>query len=57
MKSHFLIEVFAHKDFLFKTSFKQIVLKYGVCFIRLQSVRHFGASTMKRWALKNHFTR
>ena len=38
-------KVFAHKDILFKTSFKQMVLKYGVCFIRLQSFRHFGAST------------
>ena len=33
-------KVFAHKDFLFKTSFKQMVLKYGVCFVRLQSFRH-----------------
>ena len=30
-----------------------MVLKYGVCFIRLQSFRHFGAKTIKRWALKN----
>ena len=43
IKNHFL--VFAHKDVLFKTSFEQMVLKYGVCFIRLQSFRHFGAST------------
>ena len=43
-----LFKVFAHKDFLFKTRFKQMVLKYGVGFIRLQSFRHFGASTIKR---------
>ena len=49
VKSYFL--KFAPKDFLFKTSFEQMVLKYGICFIRLQSFRHFGASTI------NHFTR
>ena len=37
-----LFKVFALKDFLFKTSFEQMVLKYGVCFIRLQSFRHLG---------------
>ena len=52
-----LFKVFAHKDFLFKRDFEQMVLKYGVCFIRLQSFRHFSASTIKRWELKNHFTR
>ena len=52
-----LFKVFAHKDLLSKTGFKQMVLKYGVSFIRLQSFRHFGASTIKRWALKDHFTR
>ena len=51
-----LFEVFVHKDFLFKISFKQMVLKYGVCFIELQA-RHFGATTVKWWALKNHCTR
>ena len=39
--------LFAHKDFLFKTNFEQMMLKYGVCFIRLQSFRHFGASTKR----------
>ena len=52
-----LFKVFAHKAFLFKTGFEQKVLKYGVCFIRLQRFRHFGASTIKRWELKNHFIR
>ena len=52
-----LFKIFAHNAFLFKTCFEQMVLKYGVCFIRLQSFRHFGASTIKRWELKNHFTR
>ena len=52
-----LFKVFAHKAFLFKTGFEQMVLKYRVCFIRLQSFSHFGASTNKRWELKNHFTR
>ena len=55
IKSHFLKS--AHKAFLFKTGFEQMVLKYGVCFIRLQSFRHFVVSTIKRWELKNHFTR
>ena len=34
-----LFKVIAHKDFLFKTSFKQMVLKYGVCSTRLPSFR------------------
>ena len=42
-----LFKVFAHKAFLFKTGFEQMVLKYGVCFMRLQSFGHFGASTKK----------
>ena len=33
-----LFKVFAHKAFLFKTGFEQMMLKYGVCFIRLQSL-------------------
>ena len=37
--------------------FGQMVLKYRACFIRLQSFRHFDASTIKQWELKNHFTR
>ena len=45
IKSYFLKS--AHKAFLFKTGFEQMVLKYGVCFMRLQSFRHFGASTKK----------
>ena len=44
IKSHFLKS--AHKAFLFKTGFEQMVLKYGILFIRLQSFRHFGASTI-----------
>ena len=28
-------KVFAHKAFLFKTGFEQMMLKYGICFIRL----------------------
>ena len=30
-----LFKVFAHKAFLFKTGFEQMLLKYGMCFIRL----------------------
>ena len=41
-----LFKVFVHKAFLFKTGFEQMVLKYGMCFIRLQSFRPFGASTI-----------
>ena len=55
-KSHFLKSL-RTEDFLFNTRFKQMVLKYEVGFIRLQSFRLFGSSTIKRWALKNHFTR
>ena len=52
-----LFKVFTNKDFLFKTGFEQMMLKYGVCPIRLISFRHFGASTINQWELKNHSTR
>ena len=46
-------KVFEHKNFLLETDFVQ----YGVRFIRLESFRHFGASTINRWALKSRFAR
>ena len=42
-----LFKVFAHKDFLCKTGFEQMIdRRYGICFIRQQSFKHFGAGTI-----------
>ena len=40
------------QSFSSETCFEQIVLRYGVGFIRLESFEHLGASTITQWAFK-----
>ena len=51
-----LFKIFAHRLFVWNGFWVDGVKMYGLCFIRLESFRHFGASTINRWELKNHFT-